>query len=63
MLSLTPFAFIPAIMVTIPLASIAPEYVVADFPFPVVGVVLAVVGYALYNEKREPLVEPRPAVH
>lgn len=61
-LTLTPFAFIPAIIVTIPLASVAPEYVVADFPFPVVGVVLATVGYALYNEKREPLSKPRRAV-
>lgn len=61
-LMLTPFAFVPAIIVTIPLASVAPEYVVADFPFPVVGIVLATVGYALYDEKRDPLSKPRPAV-
>jgi len=46
-LTLTPFAFIPAIIVTIPLESVAPEYVIADLPFPVVGALLATVGYAM----------------
>jgi hypothetical protein len=50
-LTLTPFAFIPAIIVTIPLSSVAPEYVVADFPFPVVGAVLGTVGYAVLNSR------------
>ena len=44
-LTLLPLAFIPAIIVTIPLESVAPEYVIADLPFPVVGLVLAFVGY------------------
>jgi len=46
-LTLTPFAFIPAIIVTIPLEAVAPEYMIADLPFPVVGLVLATVGYAV----------------
>lgn len=50
-LTLLPLAFIPAIIVTIPLASVAPEYVVADFPFPIVGAVLATVGYAMLEDR------------
>lgn len=50
-LTLLPLAFIPAIIATIPLASVAPEYVVADLPFPVVGAVLATVGYAMLGER------------
>ena len=50
-LTLTPFAFIPAIIATIPLASVAPDYVIADLPFPVVGAVLATVGYAMLAER------------
>jgi hypothetical protein len=50
-LTLIPFAFIPAIIVTIPLASVAPDYVIADLPFPVVGAVLATVGYAMLAER------------
>jgi hypothetical protein len=50
-LTLTPFAFIPAIIVTIPLRSVAPEYVIADLPFPVVGLVLATVGYAVLRSR------------
>jgi len=46
-LALTPFAFIPAIIATIPLESVAPDYVIADLPFPVVGAVLAGVGYGM----------------
>ena len=50
-LTLTPFAFIPAIIATIPLESVAPEYVIADLPFPVVGAVLATVGYAVLSSR------------
>ncbi len=46
-LTMTPLAFIPAIIVTIPLESVLPEYVIADLPFLVVGTVLATVGYAI----------------
>lgn len=49
-LALLPLAFVPAIIATIPLESVAPEYVVADFPFLVVGIVLASVGYALRRD-------------
>jgi hypothetical protein len=48
-LALLPLAFVPAILATFPLASVAPEYVVADLPFPVVGLVLAAVGVALHR--------------
>lgn len=50
-LTLLPLAFVPAIIATIPLESVAPEYVIADLPFPVVGAVLATVGYAMVAEK------------
>jgi hypothetical protein len=50
-LTLTPFAFIPTIIATIALASVAPDYVIADLPFPVVGAVLATVGYAMLAER------------
>jgi len=49
-LTLLPLAFIPAIIATFPLESILPEYVAADLPFPVVGAVLATVGYAMLAE-------------
>jgi hypothetical protein len=52
-LTLTPFAFIPAIIATIPLESVAPEYVIADLPFPVVGAVLATVGYAVLGSRED----------
>lgn len=51
MLTLTPLAFAPAIIITIPLESIAPEYVISDLPFPFVGAVLAAVGYAMLTER------------
>lgn len=41
------FAFVPAILVTIPLEHVVPDYVIADLPFPIVGAVLATVGYAM----------------
>ncbi len=50
-LALLPLAFIPAILATFPLESVAPVYVVADLPFPVVGLVLASVGYAGLTDK------------
>ncbi len=50
-LTMTPLAFIPAIIVTIPLESVLPEYVIADLPFPVVGTVLATVGYAILKNR------------
>ena len=52
-LTLTPFAFIPAIIVTIPLESVLPEYVIADLPFPVVGAVLVTVGYAVLSSRED----------
>lgn len=51
-LTLLPLAFVPAIIATIPLESIAPDYVVADLPFPVVGLVLAWVGATLHRDRR-----------
>lgn len=51
-LTLLPLAFIPAIIATIPLASVAPEYVVADLPFPVVGLVMAMIGYAITRDRQ-----------
>ncbi len=38
------FAFIPAIIATIPLEGVLPDYVIANLPFVFVGVVLAAVG-------------------
>jgi hypothetical protein len=49
-LALLPLAFVPAILATIPLESIVPDYVVADLPFPVVGLVLATVGYGIRKD-------------
>lgn len=48
-LLLLPLAFVPAIIATIPLEAVAPDYVVADLPFPVVGLVLATVGVAVHR--------------
>ncbi|QIK75430.1 hypothetical protein [Nocardioides piscis] len=50
-LALLPLSFVPAIIATIPLEGVAPDYVVADLPFPVVGLVLAVVGLALSRQR------------
>lgn len=50
-LTFLPLAFIPAIIATIPLESVAPEYVIADLPFPVIGLVLAAVGYAVFSSR------------
>lgn len=50
-LTMTPLAFIPAIIVTIPLESVLPEYAIADLPFLVVGAVLATVGYAILKNR------------
>lgn len=52
-LTLLPLIFIPAIIATIPLESVLPEYVIADLPFPVVGLVLASVGYALLSIRED----------
>lgn len=63
-LTLLPLAFVPAIIATIPLEGVAPEYVVADLPFPVVGLVLAWVGRAIVREStktRTVLPEHAPA--
>jgi uncharacterized membrane protein len=51
-LTLLPLAFIPAIIATFPLESVLPEYVASDLPFPVVGAVLATVGYAMLRDGR-----------
>lgn len=50
-LTLLPLAFVPAIVATIPLEAVAPDYVVADLPFPVVGLVFAAVGYTLLRDR------------
>lgn len=50
-LTFLPLAFIPAIIVTIPLESIVPDYVIADLPFPVVGLVLVTIGYAVLDSR------------
>lgn len=50
-LLLLPLAFVPAIIATIPLEAVAPDYVVADLPFPVVGLVLATVGIILHRNR------------
>ena len=50
-LALLPLAFVPAILATIPLEGVAPDYVVADLPFPVVGLVLATVGVSLRGDR------------
>lgn len=49
-LALLPLAFIPGIIATIPLESVAPDYVVADLPFPIVGLILAAVGIAVHQQ-------------
>lgn len=56
-LALLPLAFIPAIIATIPLESIAPDYAVADLPFPVVGLVLATVGVTLRTDRERSAAE------
>ena len=63
-LTLAPLAFIPAIIATIPLESVAPDYVIADLPFPVVGLVLATVGYAVLDSRgdAEEKMKNRPLV-
>jgi hypothetical protein len=50
-LALLPLAFVPAILATIPLESVTPDYVVADLPFPIVGLVLAAVGITLHRDR------------
>ncbi|MCA1784043.1 MAG: hypothetical protein ABR500_01660 [Dermatophilaceae bacterium] len=50
-LALLPLAFVPAILATIPLETIAPDYVVADLPFPFVGLALATVGITLHRDR------------
>jgi len=54
------FAFVPAIMVTIPLEGVVPDYVIADLPFPVVGAVLASVGYAMLEGRTSNIHRPAP---
>ncbi len=54
------FAFIPAIIVTIPLEGVLPDYVIADLPFPVVGAVLAIVGYAMLEDRPTAVDRPAP---
>lgn len=52
------FAFIPAIIVTIPLEGVVPDYVIADLPFPVVGAVLATIGYAMLEKRTTAMSHP-----
>ena len=53
-------AFIPAIIVTIPLEGVVPDYVIADLPFLVVGAVLATVGYAMLEARTSAASRPAP---
>ncbi len=55
------FAFVPAIIATIPLEGVVPDYVIADLPFLAVGVVLAVVGYAMLPGRTSALSRLAPA--
>ncbi len=59
-LALIVFAFIPAIIATIPLEGVLPDYVIADLPFPVVGAVLAAVGYAMLPGRKSAVGNPVP---
>lgn len=62
-LALLPLAFIPAILATIPLESVAPDYAVANLPFLVVGLVLGTVGQAMRTDRATSEAEPtQPAV-
>ncbi len=54
------FAFVPAILVTIPLEGVVPDYVIADLPFPVVGAVLASVGYTMLEARTTAVGRPAP---
>ena len=52
-LALIVFTFIPAIIVTIPLGEVLPDYVIANLPFVFVGAVLATVGSTMrYGSER-----------
>lgn len=51
-LAFLPLAFVPGIIATIPLEAVAPDYVVADLPFPVVGLVLAAVGLTMHRHRQ-----------
>ncbi len=57
-LTLLPLAFVPAIIATYPLEYVFPEYVASDLPFPVVGAVLASVGYAMLAERTNEVGRP-----
>lgn len=60
-LALLPLAFVPAILATIPLETVAPDYVVADLPFPIVGLVLATVGVSLHKDRGDSPATPPAA--
>ena len=59
-LALLPLVFVPAILATFPLAQIAPDYVVNDLPFPVVGLVLAAVGLRGLRDRDQQVAAPLP---
>jgi uncharacterized membrane protein len=52
LLALLPLVFIPTIIATIPLESILPQYAIANLPFPVVGLLLAKVGFPVLSDSQ-----------
>ncbi len=54
------FAFVPAIIATIPLEGVVPDYVIADLPFVFVGAALAVVGRAMLPGSTSAVGRPAP---
>ncbi len=54
------FAFVPAIIATIPLEGVLPDYVIADLPFVFVGAALAVVGRAMLPGSTSAVGRPAP---
>ncbi len=56
------FAFIPAIIATIPLEGVLPDYVIANLPFVFVGAVLAAVGSTMRSGSESAAGHPAPLV-
>lgn len=54
------FAFIPAIIATIPLEGVLPDYVIANLPFVFVGAVLAAVGFTMRSRTESVVVRQSP---
>ncbi len=54
------FAFVPAIIATIPLEGVLPDYAIANLPFVFVGAVLVLVGYAMLPGRTSAVGRPAP---